>query len=159
MLIENLTLNDVLKNSNDFIQLLVTKSLIPSPINSTFENLILSSNPNFNYLYSNYSTAYQDPQGFNIIPKVFLNVLYGSDLESLDVNRNTNLVNDSIWIRNQMCSTNKNYLLRGSIDLINFLCNGLNDQQLTDLFIIISSEIDFTATREKVKLFIKQILV
>lgn len=110
-------------------------------------------------MYSNYSTTYQDNTvilqavGANQIPKVLINYVYGADLDQLDSLRATNLVYDANWIRAKQCSASSpNYLLRSSnlVDLNQVLCYNLTDIQLSDLFTIISTEIDFTNTRNEV---------
>ena len=124
---------------------------MPNPINETIANLILTSNPNFNYLYSNFSTTYDDGI-FSIQQASTLSAnVYGDDLRNLDSNRNSNQVYNATWLRTQMCSTNVNYLLRGSSYLNEYLCSQLNSSQLVDLFVAISSHIDFTSVRTKVK--------
>ena len=71
------------------------------------------------------------------------------------MNKNTNLVNDSVWIRSQMCVGNTNYLLNGETEadseaLANFLCQYLNDSELEKLFLLISAQLDVTAAKYKV---------
>ena len=81
---------------------------------------------------------------------------YLTKFQRLQTNRLTNQVYDPSWIRGQMCNNNTNYLLRGNYSitvLTPVLCN-LNDSQLVNLFESISSGIDFTKTKEKVKFFI-----
>ncbi len=124
--------------------------LLPNPINKTIEDLILTSSPNFNYLYSNFSIKYQDDQIFSQLPTTLSAIVYGADLNNLDSNRNSNQVYNATWLRTQMCSPNTNYLLRGSVYLNDYLCNKLNSSQLVNLFVTISSQIDFTAVRAKV---------
>ena len=81
----NLTFKDVLVGSqDDFENNLFNLSLSPQPINSRVENMILQSEPNFNYLYSNYSISYEEPFNrnplFANVPKQALNLLYGPKL-------------------------------------------------------------------------------
>ncbi len=76
--------------------------------------------------------------------------MYGADLNNLDSNRNSNQVYNATWLRTQMCSPYTNYLLKGSVYLNDYLCNKLNSSQLVNLFVTISSQIDFTAVRAKV---------
>ncbi len=61
-------------------------------------------------------------------------------------------MNDSTWIRAQMCNGNQNYLLKGvdSVSLANYLCDNLNDTQLETLFLFISSQLDLTSVKNKV---------
>lgn len=83
----NILLSQVLtSNAASFEQRLVDSSLSPAPINSTTLAMILNSNPNFNYLYSNYSTPYSEPliqysTEFERLPKEVVNFLYGSNLD------------------------------------------------------------------------------
>ena len=144
---QNLTLIKSLKNNGtDFVQQLNESQLIPQPLNKTILNLIYSSNPNFIYLYSNYSTPYSiSPDIFALlVPQQFNFIANTSVLALLNANRITNQVYNATWIRNQMCFPNKNYLLNGSVYLNDYLCNNLNDSQLVSLFIDVSSQIDFT---------------
>lgn len=72
-----------------FENLLTQLTLYPSPINSTYLSIILDSNPNFNFLYSNYSNNYSEPLKDYVpatyvpatVPSFALNVLYGESLE------------------------------------------------------------------------------
>jgi hypothetical protein len=58
--------------------------LTPTDIDEANVKNILSSNPNFNYLYSNYSSKYDEPiVPLTIIgiPQEIINFLYGPDLD------------------------------------------------------------------------------
>lgn len=69
---------------NEFKQDLLNMSLTPLPLNATFVDEILSSNPNFNYLYSNYSKIYNEPLEQLIdlgVPRQIISILYGPDLD------------------------------------------------------------------------------
>ena len=87
----SIKLRDVLLMSMDgvdgatFLENLLTQlTLSPKPINSDYLNIILDSNPNFNYLYSNYSNNYSEPLSDyvpNTVPLYALNLLYGANLE------------------------------------------------------------------------------
>lgn len=151
-------LKDVLRiNLNSFEQKMIDLKLIPVAINETLKQIVFNSNPNFNYLYSNYSASYDDPlDRVNIsLGGSILNVLYGSDLDLIDYNRPTNDVSSSDWIKKQMCSQPENYLLRDylSQNALNYLvCSKLSDTQLKNLFILISENIDFSMVKQKVNL-------
>ena len=88
----NLTFKDVLIGSQEEFKLdLFNLSLSPRPINIDVENMILKSEPNFNYLYSNYSVSYEEPFNrnplFANVPKQAINLLYGPKLAvSLEIN-------------------------------------------------------------------------
>ena len=73
-------------------------------------------------------------------------------LKRLDINRASNRVDDSDWIRGQICAPNTNYLLRGSDQesLSTYLCSNLNNSQLKGLFILISSQLDVTKVKTKI---------
>lgn len=124
-------------------------------------DLVLKSNPNFNYLYSNYSEEYYEPLSIFIgdsLPRSLLNTLYGSNLAFIDSNRYTNQVNNPAWVQKQMCFNNKTveYFFKGSDQeqLRTYLCNELNSTNLTDLFVLLSEQIDFSL----VKKIVNQIL-
>ena len=80
------SLSSVIKMKPDqFKTALTNLSLYPIPLNADTISLILSSNPNFNYLYSNYSENYTEPLaklllGFGVDQSA-INVLYGPDLD------------------------------------------------------------------------------
>ncbi len=126
-------------------------------LNQSIAEQILTSNPNFNYLYSNISSGYTEPLTLLTIAKVsqsVINVLYGSELELIDLNKHTNQVDNSKWIREQMCSK-ENFLLRLSHDdqtkaLNSFLCANLTDEKLAELFTLISQEIEWNTVKRKV---------
>ena len=113
--------------------------------NQTITNLILNSNPNFNYLYSNYSSTYYEPLLLLSIANVqqsIINIFYGSELDLIDLNRDTNQVYNPMWIRQQNCFSSNNLLRLNDSDLNSFLCSKLNDEQLVQLFTLISEEIN-----------------
>lgn len=124
-------------------------------LNDSIINSILNSVPNYNYLYSNYSETQSDSLSFftdsfvNSLPQSLINSLYGSSLAFIDYNRIRNHVNNSTWIRKQLCF-DKNYLLIGSEtqELANYLCNQLNESQLEKLFTYLSEELDVTRVKE-----------
>jgi hypothetical protein len=152
--IEDLSLKESLKNNgSEFDMQLNNKSnLTPTPLNSTILNLIYLSNPNFIYLYSNYSTPFifsSSSLVIPLLPQQFNFILNSSSLNLLNANRDNNQVYNATWIRDQMCLPNNNYLLKGSIYLNDYLCNQLNDSQLVDLFILVSAQINFTYVIEK----------
>lgn len=126
--------------------------------NDTIVQLIMDSNPNFNNLYSNYSKTYEEPllqfmdQKNSTLSNALVNILYGPDLDLIDYYRDTNDVSNPVWIRKQMCFNNTNYLLKGldQVSLNGYLCSQLSDVRLTDLFVLISKQLDFTATKQKV---------
>jgi hypothetical protein len=126
-------------------------------LNESIAEQILTSNPNFNYLYSNISSEYTEPLTLLTIAKVsqsIINVLYGSELELIDLNKHTNQIDKSKWIREQMCS-NENFLLRLSHKdqtkvLNSFLCANLTDEKLVELFTLISQEIEWNTVKRKV---------
>jgi hypothetical protein len=68
----------------------------------------------------------------------------------IDINRNSNLVDNATWIRNQMCS-GTNLLLRSleSNGAKTILCS-LNDESLESFFTFISSELDYTKVKNRV---------
>ena len=183
---DSLRLGDVLIDGlPNFQQSFSDILLSPSPINSSTADLIMKSRPNFNYLYSNHSITYTEPflDMIEKAPQNVLNILYGPSLDVIiliimklyfyfffqsnliltkrvDLNRNTNLVNESAWIRSQMCGENTNYLLKGETEadseaLASFLCQYLNDSELEKLFVLISAQLDVTAAKYKVILFKK----
>lgn len=66
-------------NTNDFIADLAYLSLTQQTLEA-----ILESNPDFNYLYSNYSQTYQEPISQFFRPagsQSIINLLYGPDLD------------------------------------------------------------------------------
>lgn len=75
--------------------------------------------------------------------------MYGPELDLIDSNRYKNQVSNPDWLREQMCSTNRNYLLR-SDGLNEYLCSNLTDEQMTKLFSTISEDIDWTYVKRKV---------
>jgi hypothetical protein len=85
-----------------------------------------------------------------------MNAFYGPDLDLIELNRPTNNVFDSEWIRLKFCANDSNgiYLLRGpnQEELKDFLCNKLNDSQLANLVLLISEQIDYSLVKEKVKI-------
>lgn len=130
--------------------------------NQTITNLILNSNPNFNYLYSNYSSTYYEPLLLLSIANVqqsIINIFYGSELDLIDLNRDTNQVYNPMWIRQQNCFSSNNLLRLNDSDLNSFLCSKLNDEQLVQLFTLISEEIDWTVTKQKVIIFLFCLIV
>lgn len=126
-------------------------------LNESITEQILNSNPNFNYLYSNVSSEYTEPLTLLTIAKIsqpIINILYGSELELIDLNKNANQVYNSEWIREQMC-LKENFLLRLSHDdkakeLNSFLCSNLTDENLVDIFTLISQEIEWNTVKRKV---------
>jgi len=146
-------LNQVInKNkSSEFIQDL-TRNF---SLNTDIINLILKSKPNYNYLYSNYSEDYFEPLSVfqtddnSLLTQSVLDTLYGSSLESINLNRFKNQVSNADWIRNQTCFNNI-YLLKGNDKdyLKNYFCsNQLNDTQLAGLFVYLSKRIDFSQVK------------
>nr|UOU03308.1 ATP-binding cassette subfamily A1-like 1 [Brachionus rubens] len=147
---KTLTLSQSLKITNQQFKNLLN-DLYPDYLNDTIVNTILNSNPNYNYLYSNYTTSYNEPIPFTgqiAQVKPFLNILYGPDLQLIDLNRQTNQVDDPDWIRSQTCFNNTNYLLKGNeSELIkNVLCR-LNDGNLTDFFVLVSEYLDISKVK------------
>ena len=71
-------------------------------------------------------------------------------LKRLDVNRGSNQVNNSIWVRSMLaCSNNGsiNQLLRKLDTTTETALCLLTDSQLTSLFVYISEKIDFTMVK------------
>jgi hypothetical protein len=164
--IENLTLNDVIKcNRTEFAQKLANLSLNYNSssgknISISLIDSILDSKPNLNYLYSKYSQTYYEPLSILLsdssLPQSIMNAFYGPDLDLIELNRPTNNVFDSEWIRLKFCANDSNgiYLLRGpnQEELKDLLCNKLNDSQLANLVLLISEQIDYSLVKEKVKI-------
>ncbi len=128
--------------------------VISKEINSTIINLMLTSNPNFNYLYSNSTKTYTEPLFQFVLfgaPQELINVLYGPDLDLIDTRRSLNRVYDAEWIRSTMCINDPTYLLRGSNAnyLRLYLCS-LNDSELAAVFTYISSKMDYTYVKQEV---------
>ena len=146
----NLTLREVLSpDPNDFKPKLIE---ILNTTNETLINLVLDSNPNFNYLYSSYSPSYYEPLlvlTIADVPQNLINILYGPELDMIDSNRFKNQVSNSSWLREQMCTSNKNFLLR-SDGLNEHFCSNLTDEQMSKLFTTISEDIDWTYVKRKV---------
>ena len=92
---------------------------------------------------------------FEIFPvqQSIINIFYGSELDLIDLNRDTNQVYNPMWIRQQNCFSSNNLLRLNDSDLNSFLCSKLNDEQLVQLFTLISEEIDWTVTKQKVIIF------
>jgi len=126
--------------------------------NRKYLTAIYSSNPNFNYLYSNLSANCSEPfyqeydETLSSVPQSVLDLAYGSNLDRLEFNRNTNQVNNADWIRVQTCSPGTNLLLKGAnaTEIAEFLCLNLNDTMLSFFFTTISRKIDFTSVKYKV---------
>ena len=83
---ENLRLNDIFLSGKEqkFTQNLEEMLNMSEKLGSGIINAILEANPNFNYLYSNYSTSYTEPMfQFELFgaSKSIINFLYGSNLE------------------------------------------------------------------------------
>jgi hypothetical protein len=82
---ENLTLRQSMSITPDeFQQELAHLGLFPTPLDQTFLSLVLDSNPNYNYLYSNYSASYDEPMSGFVRFKIdtnLINFLYGPDLD------------------------------------------------------------------------------
>lgn len=82
---QELTLSEsMFSTSEQFEQLLTNLTLFPSPVNSDTLLLIVNSNPNFNFLYSNYSKSYSEPLSALRkagVEQSYINVLYGPDLD------------------------------------------------------------------------------
>ena len=70
----------------------------------------------------------------------------------LDINRVRNQVYSGVWIRNQMCSSNTNYLLKGQnqVMLSDYLCTNATDVELAGVFSLISARLDVTRAKYKV---------
>ncbi|CAF0791152.1 unnamed protein product [Brachionus calyciflorus] len=152
---KNLTLSESLFISQDnFKNLLSNISLYPSLLNESTVNTILKSNPNYNYLYSNYSADYTEPLSFNDnLPeaKFAINLIYGPDLELIDLNRQTNRVDDPKWIRDQTCNNNTNFLLKGNdAQSLKIIICELKDDDLSKLFILISTFLDISKVKNVV---------
>ena len=70
-------------------------------------------------MYSNYSEDYFEPLSVfqtddnSLLTQSVLDTLYGSNLESINLNRFTNQVSNANWIRNMTCLNNI-YLLKGN---------------------------------------------
>lgn len=124
-------------------------------LNETLVDFILDSSPNFNYLYSSYSSSYYEPilvLTLADVPQSLINILYGSELDLIDSNRFGNQVSNPDWLRQQMCSNKtRNYLLRYTETAFNeHMCSNLSDAQLANLFTLISESIDWTGVKRKV---------
>ena len=68
-----------------FNESVVSLKLVPF-INNKWLDLILDSNPNFNFLYSNFSRTYKEPlnevsKNLSSVPPSVLNLLCGDDLD------------------------------------------------------------------------------
>nr|APD26544.1 ATP-binding cassette transporter subfamily A member 1-like X1 protein [Brachionus koreanus] len=134
-------------SEQQFKNALNISSLYPSPLNETIFDKILNSTPNYNYLYSNYSKDSTEPidfLNFGQLDQVrpLLNFFYGPDLELAELNRDNNRVDNPSWIRSQTCN-GSNYLLKGpnALYLKQIICR-LDDQQISQLFIQISTYLD-----------------
>lgn len=139
-------------SDQQFKSVLSNLLLYPDILNETVVNKILNSTPNYNYLYSNYSADSTEPIPFlNLIQnnqiEPFMSFLYGPDLDSAEQNRDRNRIDDPEWIRSQTCN-GSNYLLKGNNAqyLQEILCN-LNDEQITNLFVQISTYLDLGKTK------------
>lgn len=130
-------------------------SLYPDILNEKVVNKILNSTPNYNYLYSNYSADSTEPIPIfdsNQINQIepFVSFLYGPDLDLAERNRDGNRIDDPKWIRLQTCD-GSNYLLKGNnAQYLNEIICNLNDEQITNLFIQISTYLDMSKTKRLV---------
>jgi hypothetical protein len=85
-----MTLSECLKISDaQFRQYLqFNLSLISNQIKDNQTDIFLNSNPNFNYLYSNYTESYKEPATtwtqFGVDPNI-INLAYGPDLDVIDL--------------------------------------------------------------------------
>lgn len=152
--------------NSGFQALLVSLSL--DPLNSSTISWILNSNPNFNYLYSNYTQDYQEPFPLGSNPNL-INFFYGSDLDvnilfsfnlmtqsliivylkRIDLLRDSNRVDNATWLREQMCNGNTNYLLRkaNQSQIYNQQICVLDNTQLVSLFVLISTQLNYTRVK------------
>ena len=151
----NLTLSESLRISNEQFKLLLTNaSIYPLIFNDEILNKILNSNPNYNYLYSNYSSDYTEPLNVQFLEtKSFINLLYGPDLDLIELNRQTNRVDDPGWLRSQTCNNQVNYLLKGqNAQLLKNLTCELTDFDLANFYTTISKYIDIGKVKQIVYL-------
>nr|QUF59424.1 ATP-binding cassette transporter Abca1-like2 [Brachionus angularis] len=151
----DITNNFKLKEALDLDLVDLENLIFPVNLNETVLNLILDSIPNLNYLYSSYSNDYLDPV-LEITNGQYLNMfnlLYGSGLENIDLNRFNNKINDSNWLRSILCNQlDKDlFLLKSNnqYELNQALC-ALNNDDLESLFVSISSELDLTLIKQKI---------
>ena len=85
--LENILLSQVLTSDiTSFERSLTNFFATTNPINSTIRDMILTSNPNFIHLYSQYSTDYSEPllqfsKMLKDVPQEALNLFYGSNLD------------------------------------------------------------------------------
>ena len=154
MLKGKIQLKDILTNDltkfNDKLTSIVS--------NESTADQISTSNVNFNLLYSNFSLPYTEPLSllsFGQVPQSIINLLYGSELELIDLNRNVNRVYKSEWLREQMCLRDRFLLFKNENEnetksLNSYLCSSLTDEKLVDLFVLISQEIEWTTVKRKV---------
>jgi hypothetical protein len=76
-------------------------------------------------------------------------------IKRVGLNRFGNQIDDPVWLRTQLCWTNKNLLLAGSTtDYLNSVLCSLNDTKLKILFGIISKNLDLTKVKNMVFLII-----
>lgn len=84
-----MSLSDSLSISeSSFRQSLTDLTLYPSPLTENIVNTTLKSNPNFNYLYSNYTPEASEPFSvFSLLisqlgpSSSLINIFYGPDLD------------------------------------------------------------------------------
>lgn len=113
---------------------------------------IISSVPNYNYLYSNYSSVYDEPFPGSMlaVDANGINMLYGTRLDRIDRYRAKNRVDRADWIRGLTCSNNSDSrLLESSSDLNEYLCS-LSDSRLEQVFTLISKHLDMTKVKKRV---------
>ncbi|CAF0739890.1 unnamed protein product [Brachionus calyciflorus] len=155
---KNLQLFEVLTiNETNFKNELINGSHLNFFLNETLMVLVLNSIPNFNLLYSSYSSNYTEPmippESYEFFRKAqnLLNLLYGSQLERMDINRYRNRIDYSVWLRSKQCGDDPElYLLKSSNqnDLNSELCS-LSGKDLETIFKLISKSINFTLVKEK----------
>ncbi|RNA36042.1 retinal-specific ATP-binding cassette transporter-like [Brachionus plicatilis] len=150
---QNISLSQILAISVSEFQNKLTN--VSQMLNSSILDNFLDSTPNFNLLFSFYSANYSEP----IVPKGsyglfkkaqnLLNLLYGSNLERMDINRAENKVGYSVWIRDKMCEQNQYLFLNISSEFSKVMCS-LEDREIEEVSILISSSINFTRVKEKI---------
>nr|QNH67855.1 ATP-binding cassette transporter subfamily A member 1-like protein X1 [Brachionus rotundiformis] len=130
-----------------FKSVLNASSLYPSVLNETVVYKILNSTPNYNYLYSNYSKDATEPipllnfdQTNQLAP--FINFFYGPDLDQAELNRASNRVDDPKWIRSKACNGSDYLLNEESGQYLKETLCALSDEEITGLFIQISTYLD-----------------
>nr|QNH67856.1 ATP-binding cassette transporter subfamily A member 1-like protein X2 [Brachionus rotundiformis] len=150
---KKLPLSDILSVPNSKFKSKLSN--ISEIFNSTIFNMLLDSTPNFNMLFSVYSSDYLEP----IIPnggyehfksaQNLLNLLYGSNVERMNINRAENKVGFSVWIRNKMCQDDQYFFLNANPQLIKIICV-LENTKLEEFSISLSTNINFTRVKEKI---------